>query len=347
MKILYVGPVLPGSTALQRLEAMRELGHSVVTVPSTDLSSYRTLGQRIALKLGSALDLDDANAAVCRALLRERPDICWFDKPITIAPATLAFIARHSPATRRVGYSPDDMLICPNRTRRFQQSLPLLQIFFTTKAHNLTALHRLGAERVEWVGNAYSETIHRPMPRDAEQRRALGGAIGFIGDYEQDRMRLIESLARNGLSVRIWGPNWATHWRRPPANVRIEGRSLVGDEYAQAISNFDINLAFLRKAAHDEITTRSMEIPACGGFMLAERTPAHLEAFDEGQDAEFFADAAELLHKCRHYLAHPEQAQQIAAQGRARCLRDGYGNRARMRHMLALVENSTPVDTSP
>lgn len=342
MKILYVGPVLPGSTALQRLEALRELGHSVVVVQSTDLSSYRTLGQRIALKLGSALDLDAANMAVRHALLHERPDICWFDKPITIAPATLAFIARHSPATRRVGYSPDDMLIRPNRTRRFQHCLPLLQIFFTTKAHNLTALRQLGAQRVEWVGNAYSEAIHRPMPRNAEQRRAFGGAIGFIGDYEHDRMRLIESLARNGLSVRIWGPNWATHWRHPPANVRIEGRSLVGDEYAQAISNFDINLAFLRKAAHDEITTRSMEIPACGGFMLAERTAAHRAAFSEGVEAEFFSSGAELLEKCRFYLEQPQRARAVGAAARARCLRDGYGNRARIQHMLALVEHLSP-----
>lgn len=80
----------------------------------------------------------------------------------------------------------------------------------------------------------------------------------------------------------------------------------------------DINLAFLRKAAHDEITTRSMEIPACGGFMLAERAPRRIwKLSTKAKDAEFFADAAELLHKCRHYLAHPEQAQQIAAQSGA------------------------------
>ncbi len=338
MKILYVGPTLAGSTTMQRLEAMRALGHEVVELRSTDLALLRSPWQRVGLKLGLAVDLDGANAALREGVGQGDWDLVWFDKPITIRRSTLDWVRCRAPGLRLAAYSPDDMLIPPNRTRHFIRCLPAFDVFFTTKPHNVAPLLKLGARRVELVENAYAEETHKPWPRSAADRAALGGGIGFIGDYEEDRRRMIAALAQQGLGVRIWGPNWRRHWRHPPQDVRIEGRNLYGDEYARAICNFDINLAFLRKAARDEITTRSLEIPACGGFMLAERTAAHQATFVEGREAEFFGSAAELAAKCRAYLAQPTRAAAVGAAGRVRCLRDGYGNRARLGQMLQCLD---------
>src|ERR1035438_5518630 len=99
-------------------------------------------------------------------------------------------------------------------------------------------------------------------------------------------------------------------------------------------------LNILPKWNRDEETTRSIEIPACGGFMLAERTPKHLEYFVEGQEAEFYCDFPELLEKVRFYLRADERRMEIADSGRDRCIRSGYSYRDRIASVLDYLEKA-------
>jgi spore maturation protein CgeB len=73
-------------------------------------------------------------------------------------------------------------------------------------------------------------------------------------------------------------------------------------------------------------TTRSIEIPACGAFRLAERTNEHLELFSEGKEVEIYETNKELLEKVTCYLIHEQERQRIAQAGRERCIRSGYSN---------------------
>jgi spore maturation protein CgeB len=85
-----------------------------------------------------------------------------------------------------------------------------------------------------------------------------------------------------------------------------------------------INICFLRKINRDTITSRSIEIPSCGSFMLAERTAEHLNMFVEGKEAEFFSDDEELLQKVQKYKREKDLATLIAKSGRVRCENAGY-----------------------
>ncbi len=152
---------------------------------------------------------------------------------------------------------------------------------------------------------------------------------------------MVFGLAEAGFSVRVQGAGWIRCRRRQP-NLRLEPSDVHGEDYSKAICATDICLCFLRKANRDLQTTRTVEIPACGAFMLAERTDEHLRLFEEGKEAEFFASDKELVEKACYYFNHPAERAQIAAAGRQRCLSSGYSNPERLKVMLSSLTDFRP-----
>ncbi len=341
LKILYVGPLDRGSTCLQRMRSLQSLGHRVVpinTVTSAVRQRQRTLAYRLRRKLLGPGDLASANRQIVRQCQGRPFDILWIDKGLTITRETLEQVRRCQPDCRLVGYSPDDMFPAHNQSHQFLDHLPLYDIFFTTKSYGVEELEQMGCRCAVFVGNAYDPQTHRPVPVTAGDRSRLGGGVGFVGAYEAARAESMYAVAQRHTPVRIWGPGWNRCGLRHD-RLLLERRSIWAEDYVTAVCCFDINLCFLRKINRDLQTTRSIEIPACGGFMLAERTEEHQGLFAEGEEAEFFGCDDELADKVRYYLAHGTERERIAAAGRRRCQSSGYSNQDRLRSMLDAVNS--------
>lgn len=342
MRILYVGPLWGGSTCLQRMQAMQYLGHEILLVdtePDPVGDKQKHFYYRVKRKLLGPSDLADANEKIIQLIQDEAVDILWLDKALTIKPETLQAVREISPQTVIVGYSPDDMAGKHNQSRAFLKALPLNHIYFTTKSYGVKEMEALGVPRAFFIGKAYDPQTHRPVQVSEKEIKKFGGPVGFIGDYEIERAQSMFFLAQHEISIRIWGPNWDRKCSFSHPNMKIEAKPLWGDDYAKAICSFDVNLHFLRKINRDLQTSRSIEIPACGAFMLAERTNEHLELFEEGKEAEFFSSNEELFEKVHYYLKHEDERKNIARNGRERCLESGYSNHDRIKEMLAAVED--------
>jgi hypothetical protein len=330
--ILYAG--VPGGTCAHRATALGELGHAVECLqagpppPGARFQLYR-----VGFKLGRPPDLIGANREIRARIARGRHDLLWIDKGLTIRAATLAAVRRLSPGTRIVAYSPDDMLNPANQSAEYLRGIPAYDLHVTTKSYNVDELYALGARDVLFVDNAFDPHTHRPLELSEPDRLKYRAEVAFVGQFEPERAEALRRLAQAGIPVTVWGGNW-DELRDPPPALAVRGEYLEGIDYAKAVNATRINLGFLRKINRDLQTTRSVEIPACRAFLLAERTDEHLRMFREGHEAEFFASFAELADKCRYYLAHDDERRAIAARGHERCLRDGYSNHDRLARVI-------------
>ena len=343
MKIIYTGPLWEGSTTLQRMQAMQELNHEIIPIDSTSPTNLKGIDRfvsRARNRLGFPRDLRLVNLGIVEAIQNSHADILWLDKSLQIKPDTFLQIKNISPRTLIVGYSPDDMMQKHNTSYYFRATLPLYDYFFTTKSYGVAELKKLGAKNPIFVENAYDSQLHMPMIVSESDKKKYGGSIGFVGAWERDRAKQILAIADAGFKVRWWG-GWdgKKSWIDKHPNLRYEYTALWGTDYVKAINSFDINLCFLRKINRDLQTQRTMEIPASGGFMLAERSSEHSKLFIEGLEVDFFSNETELINKIKYYLDNSEKRIEIAQAGRLRCLTSGYSNKERINWMLNFVMN--------
>jgi len=338
--ILYAGYLSEGQTSLQRMNALTKIGCQIDPINYTTphvLKKQQMLHNRIIRKLIGPQDYANANRLIVQATSNRKYDIVWIDKGLTITPETLIKINNSCPETFRVSYSPDDMFNPANQTKRYMESIPHYDLHITTKSYNVNELYEAGAKKVLLIGNAFDPSIHRPMEVTDDEIIYYGGDVGFIGDYEKDRANKLIFLANSGIKVKVWG---SSSWKRMVGkynNLIINPHPIWSEDYAKAIKSFKINLCFLRKANRDRVTTRSVEIPACCSFMLAERTEEHLSMFQEDAEAAFFESDKELLEKCIYYLSHEEERDSIAINGYKRCLNSNYSTVSRAEHMIKYI----------
>ena len=335
MRILYTGPLVAGDTCELRRRALVRLGHETIAVDSREfVERQRGLSRRVQWRLRMGPMVREYNAALETALAA-RPDVLWVDKGIFVLPETLAS-ARRQGVRWLVHYSPDNYLLQQNASRHLWKGLRHYDVVVTTKRSNTGLLSAVGARTVLLSGNAFDPAMHRPIALTDAERAAFGADVSFIGRWEPDRERLLDALASLPIRLRVRGPGWE-RVRSRLLKPMCEPGAIYGEGYVKAIVAAKVNLGLLSVVAGDAITQRSIEIPACGAFMLAERTGEHRLHFVDGEEAVFFDRSDDLVRKVQHYLADDAERARIAAAGHARCLRSGYAYDDRLAEILATL----------
>lgn len=332
MKLLSIGQFSAdgtSNTCLHRNWALHRLSEAV-DIDSTlrnNIFLYRVINRVFAkFKLPIHFPSHTLNENILKRFTEDNFDVVWIDKGVFVSKNTLREIKKHKPSVVIIGYSPDNMAERHNQSQHFIESLPYYDYYITTKSYIVEDLKKMGAKNVIFVNNAYEESFHHPYEITPDEKKSLGGEIGFIGSWEEERFDSMKYLADHGVTVRVWGGGkWKEYVGKIP-NLIVEGRGLFSEDYNKALSAFDISLCFLRKMNFDQQTTRTMEIPACGSMLMAERTKEHEQLFLDGLEAVFFSSNEELLEKCQYYLSHKEDLKRISEAGMKRCTASGYSN---------------------
>jgi len=324
--IIYIGNGNRYTRSYRRLELLKKLGYNVFEKSHQPVSEIGLIEKPALLtRIFHRLRLHRDSVGVNKWLLsivRTEADIqlVWIDGATNIYPWVLSRLKRVNSNAVLIFLSEDDIIAKHNTSHWFKFGLHNYDHVFTTKQFNIGELNLIGARKVHLVSDSYCKEIHHPCHLTSKEKNIYLADVSAIGAYEEDRYNSLLYIAQKGVKVSVWGGGGWDAYINKHCNLDVKGKYLYGDEYSKAISGSKINLNFLRKMNRDTITSRSVEIPACKGFMLSERTDRQREVFAEGKEADYFSSNEELLRKIKFYLTHNDKRQEIANNGFIECL---------------------------
>ena len=204
-----------------------------------------------------------------------------------------------------------------NNSFYYRKGLKFYDYVFTTKSYNVDELKSFNAKKIIFHYQCCNDYIFN-FKKQVKSSKKIG--VSFIGFPEKERFEALKFLAQNGVKVNIYGSvKWkSSNYNFNHPNFIINPRKLEFDEYVDLLSKSKISIFFLRKKNRDLHTTRSVEIPSVGTFMIAERTVEHSTLFKEDVEAVFFNNNIELLNKVNYYLNNDDEREQIAKNGKKR-----------------------------
>lgn len=320
------------------LKALRDLG---IHAELFDTHSYipRSLAGRLEQRYLLGFHIGKVNRMVVERVREMRPDVTHFYLGHHYTAET---IARAAKVTFASGSHCDDPLGRPNRReyRLLLKALPEYDGYHVNRQCNVAEAAAYGVKRARVLMMYYIPWMHYPCSLSADEQRDFGSDVVFAGHMEPDlRIECLSRVTRAGLNCRIFGGE--AEWRSAlPRDVYQAVRPIFrvrGADYRRALGASKIGACFFSKWNRDQYTNRSWEIPACGTFLLSERTPAMQEFYCEGKEAEFFEGPEEFIDKVQFYLGDESARKRIAAAGYARVIASGNDIYSRMRQWLADV----------
>jgi glycosyltransferase involved in cell wall biosynthesis len=329
MKILYSGTLDPFGTCYSRCYSLRELEpdvHGFDTDRELDLIGLGRVHRFVENHARMGPRLRRANQRLIDRCRELQPDLVWIDTGSWVFPSTLrtlseqgCFLVHHITDALEARYWRVHV-----QRRLLRATLPCYDVLLTTNRDDHEALADRAKPRVLLTDLGYDHRRFDSTPLSDDLAKQWDDSIVFIGHYEPNTEAGILALIDAGLPVTVYGHDpWFASKNRARLGDRLRPR-LGNDEYAWALKGARIGLCIVSVMNYNQTAARSFEIPGSGTFLLAVRTPQHLECYEEGKEAEFFGDHEELVRKARYYLEHPDEREAIARRGHERCVRSGY-----------------------
>lgn len=335
--ILYIGSLNEYSNSFGRYKTLKAMGHEVTGI-DTDPFIYGNLFEKFHHHLNTGPGISALNKKIAQQVEEASPELIWVDNKPFLQSRTLKRIKKRLPSVKVVNLITDDPTgKYKSAWRLGLQTARYYDVHFVQRSINIAELKEYAANRVEICYRSFDPDLHRPIKLNDEDSKEYRAEVGFIGTHEGLREEYIVYLLQHNIDVSITGNDWEKAKRWDLIKGHYKGPSVYGEAYPKTITGFDIALHFLRHTNRDEQDSRTFEIPACGAFMLAEKSAIHEELFKGDHEAVFFESKEELLEKVKYYLAHDDERKAIAKAGFERCISSGYSHEERLREVLEKI----------
>lgn len=338
LRIFYIGTI--SGTCLDRANAYRRMGHEVVHLDMRQWLPPSAWIDRITWRIGGHVFSPWLAKRMAQEVRTQQPfDLCHVDNGEWVTPEVIN-VLRHA-CGQVINYNIDDPTGPRDRARfsAYRRAASSYDLLAVVREENVEECGRLGARRVLRVWRSADEVSHSPRPMNTKTRKEWESEVLFLGTWMPERGPFLLKLIQLGVPLSIRG----AHWQKAPEWDRLRhhwiGGPVRGDEYAYAIQSAKVNLGLLSKGNRDMHTTRSMEIPALGALLCAERTAEHQRLYVEGQEAVFWRDAKECADVCLDLLRDEGRRLQLMERGHQRYLQSGYANESVLKRILKAVDS--------
>lgn len=319
------------------VRAARGLGFSPLVLDATEADSRHRLvrawhwhvrGHRPA-------ELDRFSRSIEDACAQYRPPAFIATGAAPATSGTLAALREMGIVT--LNFSTDDPLNQAHRANWHLDALKQYDVVFTPRRANIEDLRGLGCRDVRYLPFAYDPdafgaddacTGAPPDPLD----------VLFVGGADSDRISFVKQYLATGPRPALAGGYWERDPVTRPFSIGLTTPGRLGVLTRTA----KVNVCLVRRANRDGHVMRSFEIPAIGGFMIAEDTAEHRELFgDPGKAVLYFRTPQEAAELALWAIAHPDERRRMALASHNLIVGGHHTYRDRLVHMLAAASEIT------
>lgn len=203
----------------------------------------------------------------------------------------------------------DPGLVCPH----YLAALTQYDLVVTFGQPLVPVYYQMGARRVLRLPFACEPAVHRPVSLADHERKVFSAPVTYLGAWGYFQQEWLAPLAAHGL--KIFGGLWHHLPPRHPLRKCVNPYRGWGGEMAKACAGATV-VVNLTRAEHGCLhTMKTFEIPACGGFMLSNRSAEQEEFFRAGLEAAYFDTREEMLDKVAYYTHHSSERERIRLAG--------------------------------
>ncbi len=283
-----------------------------------------------------AVGRDNMNEELKKIVTEKQPDLLFcFLFTEEIKKETIEYITKKT-STRTFNWFADDHW----RFEIFSKNwAPLFTAVSTTDSQAVEKYRALGVSviKTQWAANIH---LYKPFDLQATTYKLPANEITFVGKNYGNRSKYIHALKKLGLPAVGYGSGWEKGRVSFEEMLEIFSNSKINLNFtessyanltgrfkmlAKAVLNFNNFVPYLKAykgAQRNQIKGRTFEIPACGGFMLTQDADNLKDYYVDGKEIVIFKDQNDMIEKCKYYMSHEDERQNIAKAGLERTIKE-------------------------